>query len=80
MHAGPEAIGYCLKHSESKVVFVSAKNWAALVETLPSLKDQIHTVIYWGADRVNAQVLLKMTCSAGVCTKNRNVSIPGSSS
>ena len=45
-----------MRHSESTIVFVSAKNWNALMDALPNLKSQIHTVIFWGAGTINEQV------------------------
>ena len=45
-----------MRHSESTAVFVSAKNWNALMDALPTLKSQIRTVIFWGAGSINEQV------------------------
>ena len=59
--AGPDAIEFCLRHSESKAVFVSTKNWDALTEKLPALQGQIQAVIYWGPGPVNRQVKTVLT-------------------
>ena len=54
-----------MRHSESSVVFVSAKNWHALMDALPTLKSQIHTVIFWGTGPIDEQVGLLLLCRAG---------------
>lgn len=40
---------YIVKKSETSIIFVSAANWAKAVKSLPAIKEQVHTVVYWGA-------------------------------
>ena len=48
MSPGEEAVEYVIQHSECRIVFVSTVNWAELGKTLPALKEQVHTLVYWG--------------------------------
>ena len=48
MSPGEEAVEYVIQHSECRIIFVSTVNWAELGKTLLSLKEQVHTLVYWG--------------------------------
>lgn len=37
-------------------MFVSTANWPKLLKSLPALKDQVRTVVYWGKDGINEDV------------------------
>ena len=54
--AGKDAVGYIVKHSESRVVFVSTANWSKLMSALSDLRGLVHTLVYWGTDEVDRQV------------------------
>ena len=63
LSTGEEAVEFIVKKSESTVLFVSTVNWPKLVNSLASLKEQVHTVVYWGKDKINEEV--RVSCFRG---------------
>lgn len=66
---GENAVEFIINHSESAIVFTSAANLPKLVKALPSIQDQLKTVVYWGkpdaqSERVSLQCYMSPLCSS----------------
>lgn len=56
---GENAIEYILHHSESTIVFTQSEKFGMLAKALTHVKDQVKTVVYWGAGDAAAAAATK---------------------
>mmetsp|Transcript_20118 Transcript_20118/g.50689 ORF Transcript_20118/g.50689 Transcript_20118/m.50689 type:complete len:653 (-) Transcript_20118:97-2055(-) len=56
---GVTAVEFILKHSDAASVFVEGAKLATLASALPSVKDQLKLVVYWGEATSEAQEAVK---------------------